>query len=283
MSIQNKCMTINIHVGMWMGYRLDKAKTKEVTDAAGAHEDAARVNKHLVPKDSLKTVVSKVSAVRNHFYANTLPWKDSGDRLITRKRYQTFMGEHSVLRDEFASEVEDFLTRKYLTARDQAEFRMGNMFNPDDYPSTRELRRRFYVSLDIDGIGAAYDFRLDASEDVLQARVTKAMGSLWEKLMKPLQHFAETMGDSEKVFRDTTVSNLRDIVAMLPELNFTDDPALAELGEKIAKSLTPYEAKDLRNNAITRKAVAGEAADILESMRGFMNAFGTQTEEMEDA
>ena len=61
---------------------------------------------------------------------------------------------------------------------------------------------------------------------------------------------------------------------ILPDLNFTDDPDLKRLGEQIKKSLVPFEAKDLRNNAVTRAAVAGEAAEILESMKGFMNAFG---------
>jgi hypothetical protein len=282
MSVQTNCMAINITIGMWMGHRLDKAKTREVTQGAHADDDAARVNKHLVPKESLKGVVSKFSAVRTHFYKNTLPWKDSGDRLITRKRFQPFMNEHAALRDEAMVEVEEFLTRKYLTARDQAEFRMGTMFNPNDYPSPDALRHKFYVRFDIDGISTAYDFRLE-EDNAMQSRITKAVGGLYEKLMKPLTHFAEAMGTPDKIFRDTTVSNLRDIVEMLPELNFTDDPELKALGERIAKSLTPYEAKDLRTNAITRKAVASEASEILESMTGFMHAFGPREEELEDA
>jgi hypothetical protein len=114
---------------------------------------------------------------------------------------------------------------------------------------------------------------LEESEDILQARVTKAMAGLYEKLMKPLEHFADKMGDAECIFRDTTVSNLKDIVAMLPELNFADDPNLTRLGEKIAKSLVPYTAKDLRDKPIVRAAVASEACEILESMRGYMNCF----------
>ena len=279
MSIQNSCMTINLSVGMWMGYKLDKQKTREVTTEAGAHGDAARVNKHLMPKEHLAGAISKGNAVRNHLYQRTLPWKDSGDRLITRKLYTKFMEEHSTLRDAFYAEVEELLTKKYLIAKDQAEFRMGTLFDANDYPSVDVLRRKFYISLDIDGISTAYDFRLEASEDVIQARVTKAMAGLYEKLVKPLSHFADTMSDAEKVFRDTTVTNLRDIVSVLPALNFTDDPELAALGERIEKTLTRYEAKDLRNNKVTRAAVADEAREILESMSGFMNAFGGQSDE----
>jgi hypothetical protein len=277
MSIQKDCMTINVTVGMWMGYKLDKEKTREVTSAAGAEDDAARVNKHLMKKEYLAPTVSKGSAVRNHLYKRTLPWKDSGDRLITRKLFTKFMEEHSVLKDAFYNEVDILLTKWYPTAIDQAHFRMGAMFDPDDYPSIATLRKKFYVSLDIDGITTAYsttdDFRLEGSEDVTQARVTKAMAGLYEKLSKPLAHFAETMSNEEKVFRDTTVSNLRDIVEVLPLLNFTGDPDLAALGDRIGKSLTRYEAKDLRNNKVTRAAAGDEACEILESMQGYMNAF----------
>jgi len=279
MSVQTTCMTIDIHVGMWLGYKLDKVKTKEVTTEAGAADDAARVNKHLMPRESLSKVVSKVSSVRNHFYKNTLPWKDSGSRLITRKRYTPFMEEHVKLRDEFNTEVEEFLTNKYLAARDQAEFRMGSLFDPDDYPSAEMLRRKFYVSFDIDAIGDAYDDRLDKSDEITQARITKAVQGLWEKLSKPLEHFADKMSDAECVFRDTTVSNLKDIVDILPTLNFTNDATLTELGERIGKHLACYEAKDLRTNKVTRRAVADEAREILDSMAGYMNAFGGQSDE----
>lgn len=279
MSIQNNCMILTMSVGEWRGYRLDKTTTHKVTTEAGAASDAARVNKHVVPKEALKDISSACSELRNHFYSKTLPWKDNGDRLITRKLYQTFATEHNVLREKFDEAVNTFIERKYLTARDQAQFRMGDLFDPLDYPSADVLRRKFYVALDIDGVSTSYDFRLEASEDVTQARVTKAMAGLWEKLSKPLANFAERMGTADAIFRDTTVSNLREIVDILPQLNFTDDPELKALGERISKTLTPYEAKDLRNNPVTRKAVADEANEILGMMSGFMNAFGGQSDE----
>lgn len=279
MSIKNECFTVSMSVGVWMGYRLDKETTAKVTTEAGAKADAGRFNKHLVPRDSLSDVVAAVSQLRSHLYSNTLPWKDNGDRLVTRKLFQDFMFAHEKLRNDFNAAVEQFLTVKYQTARDQAEFRMGDLFDESDYPSTTMLRHKFYVALDIDGIGDAYDFRLNTDESIIQSRITKAVGGLWEKLSKPLEHFAAKMGDADCVFRDTTVSNLRDIVEILPALNFTDDPELAALGERIRKNLAGYEAKDLRNNPVTRAAVASEADEILKSMKGFMRTMGGSDDE----
>jgi hypothetical protein len=58
MSIASKAMVLNLQIGLWQGYRLDKEASRKVTQDANANQDAARVNKHLVPKDALADVVT---------------------------------------------------------------------------------------------------------------------------------------------------------------------------------------------------------------------------------
>ena len=65
MSIVNDSMIVNLQIGVWMGYRLDKSASQKVTADAGAVQDAARVNKHLIPKEALKPIVSAAGAVRS--------------------------------------------------------------------------------------------------------------------------------------------------------------------------------------------------------------------------
>lgn len=284
MSIINECMIVNLQVGLWMGYRLDKAASLAVTEQAHADQDAARVNKHIVPKETLKPIITAAGSIRTHFYDKTLPWKDNGDRLLTRKMYTKFIEEHSKLVQNFNGAVEDFLDKTYLRARDQAEFRMGALFNPADYPSTIHLRSRFYVHLDIDAVTTAGDFRvqMDAKEQervkasmeqALQQRVTRAMQDVWTRLAETVKHFGEKMA-SDEIFRDSTVKNLEEIVEVLPDLNVFNDPNLEQIRIDIKNSLTGYEPKELRKDNATRKAVASEAQRIIDSMSGFMNAFG---------
>jgi hypothetical protein len=87
MSITTKAMVLNLQVGLWSGHRLDKEATRKVTEDNNAESDAARVNKHLIPKPAFKDITATATAVRTHFYENTLPWKDNGDRLLTRGMY----------------------------------------------------------------------------------------------------------------------------------------------------------------------------------------------------
>lgn len=286
MSITNDCMVVNLQIGTWMGYRLDKSASAKVTNDAGAEQDAARVNKHLIPKESLKHIVSAAGAVRHHFYEKTLPWKDNGDRLLTRKMYQNFIEEHGRLQGEFYNAVDTFLTVQYPKARDQASFRMGDLFNPDDYPTANELHHKFYVNVDIDAVTEANDFRVQLSsqaeneavrlnmEAAMNARISRAMSDVWARLSTVLGHFATKMSAKDDIFRDSTVKNLEELVAILPSLNVLDDPNLNAICDDISRTVMGYSAKDLRKNEATRAAVADEAKRIMDDMSGFMNAFG---------
>jgi hypothetical protein len=277
-------MIVNLQVGTWLGYRLDKNASAKVTADANAESDAARVNKHLIPKEVLRPIVTAAGAVRTHFYAKTLPWKDNGDRLLTRKMFTKFMEEHGKLVEQFNSAVDDFLSHTYLRARDQAEFRMGGLFNSNDYPSSSHLRSKFYVNLDIDAVTTSNDFRVQLNqkeldgvrksmEDALEGRVKRAMCDVWLRLAETLKHFGDKMAGDE-IFRDSTVKNLEEIVDILPDLNIFNDPDLEQIRLQIVANVIGYEAKELRKNDAVRKQVAGEAAKIMDTMSGFMNAFG---------
>lgn len=283
MSISSKAMVLNLQIGIWQGYRLDKEASQKVTRDAGAEHDAARVNKHLVPKEALKPVVAASSAVRTHFYARTLPWKDNGDRLLTRALYMDFVQEHGALMQQFEDAVGNFLTKDYPAARDQAEFRMGDLFKPDDYPSPLQLRHRFYINLDIDAVTEAGDFRVSLDEEhavavreqmeqAMQDRIGRAMQDIWARLSDVVGHFAKTMGEQDKVFRDTTVRNIEELVDLLPGLNVLDDPTLNAMGAEIRAKLTGIDPKDLRKSKEVRSQAAKDAEDIMARMAGFMNA-----------
>lgn len=274
-SIVKNCLVVNIQLGVWLGHKLDRVTTSKVTDDAGAASDAGRFNKHLIPKECLKEIQTTAGATRAHFYQNTLPWKDNGDRLLTRNIATDFIQAHGGHVEKFHAAVQDFLENKYALAMEQAEFRMGELFNAEDYPDPVKLKRKFYINLDIDGVAETKDVRLQDNEEILQARVTKAMAGLWERLANPLKHFQETMSSEDKIFRDATMGNLREIVDLIPALNFTEDPKLEHIRSEIEAELTQYEPEELRKDKMVRKAVAGKAAEIMEEMSGFMAAFAS--------
>lgn len=284
-ALTQKAMVMNLSIGVWQGYRLDKDASRKVTEDAGAAADAARVNKHLIPKEALAPIVTAQNAIRTHFYANTLPWRDNGDRLMTRKLFLTFIPEHEQLVAAFDETVRKFLDEDYPSAIAKAEFRMGAMFKREDYPSTSELRRKFYATLDIDALTTSGDFRVEIDQEHAdkvraamdanaEARIQTATADVWRRMSETIGYFQQRMADPKAVFRDTTVTNIGELLDLVPGLNVLDDPAIEQVRAAIAKALGGIEAKDIRKDPDLRAELAGEAGKIMDTMRGFMTAFG---------
>lgn len=66
-ALTERAMVMNLSISVWQGYRLDKEASRKVVEEAGAHKDAARVNKHLVPKEALAPVITALGNIRTHF------------------------------------------------------------------------------------------------------------------------------------------------------------------------------------------------------------------------
>lgn len=283
--LTTKAMVMNLSIGIWQGYRLDRDASKRVTEEAGAAADAARVNKHLVPKEALAAIVTAQNAIRTHFYSNTLPWRDNGDRLMPRKQFLVFIPEHEQLKQAFEAEVQKFLDEDYPSAIAKAEFRMGAMFKRDDYPAIGALRGKFYATLDIDAISTAGDFRVEidaehadkvraSMEAALETRLQAAAGDVWKRMAETVGYFQARMADPKAVFRDTTVTNISEMLDLVPGLNVLDDPEIEQVRAAIAKALGGIDAKDIRKDPALRAELAGEAGKIMDTMAGFMKAFG---------
>ena len=284
MGIVNDAMILNIHIGMWSGQRFDRDATSRVTRDNHASHDAARVNKHLVPREALARITSAAGAIRTHYYALTLPWRDNGDRLLTRKMYMQFMNEHAKLRDEFYTEVNQFLEVTYPSSVARAEFRMGDMFDPRDYPEAKFLSSKFYITLDIDAVTEASDFRVTMEDDerknimeqmefAMGERINRAVSDVWTRLHKVVENLHGRLADKDAIFRDSLLSNVRDLAEMIPALNVLEDEALAEIGERTLAMLDGVDPANLRKQPEAREEVADAAQEILGVMGGYMKAF----------
>ncbi len=284
-ALTERAMVMNLSIGLWQGYRLDKDATRRVTDEAGAAADAARVNKHLIPKEDLAAIVTASGAIRTHFYTNTLPWRDNGDRLMPRKLFEKFIPEHEQLVTAFKDEVEIFVRDRYPAAIARAEFRMGSMFNRDDYPTPFDVRRKFYANLDIDPVSTSGDFRVQMDQEHVDSvkaqiearaadRLQAATYDVWKRMAETIGRFHERMAVPDQVFRESTVTSIGELLDLVPGLNVLDDPAIETVRQAIAKSLGGIDARDIRKDPALRSELAGEAKQIMDTMRGFMRAFG---------
>ena len=285
-------MVVNLTQGNWEGRKLDKEAGRKVVSEAGAAMDAATVNKLTVPKEALAPIQTAKGALYNHYLLHTLPWKDNGDRLLSRKMYMRFVEGHEALVAKFNEAVDHFIVNVYPGVVAQAEFRMAGLFKASDYPPAEVLRGKFYAKLSIDAVTEGSDFRVkmdddtvariqEQIEDNLNKRVGAVMEKVWHQLFKALEHYAERMKAEGRLY-DSVKDNLIELCEILPGLNILNDPDLKRMGREIRQRLDGYDMKDLRHpkkGEALKAAAAAEADEIIEQMRGFMAAFGVAPDE----
>jgi hypothetical protein len=98
-NIDTCSMLTEFNASVWTARKLDKSATEAVVSSNNAQaKDAARVNKHLLAgRSELETITKLVGRARTYVYDNTLPWSDSGLRLLVTQQLTSCVSVLSVL------------------------------------------------------------------------------------------------------------------------------------------------------------------------------------------
>jgi hypothetical protein len=282
-NIDTCAMIVELNVSTWTARKLDRKTTDEVIlNKHAKATDAARVNKHLLAgRNELEQINKYVAASRGFMYDNTLPWSDSGQRLLPAVKFLDFDAAMNDRRDVFNNMVADFV-KVYPTLITAQAMQLGSMFNRDDFPSPHEISSKFGWSLGYLPVPKAGDFRIDVGnaaqkdlqdrlEELANKRVADAHKSLWDKLHEHLGRMADrlqvdTIGGEEKPrkFHNTLVTNGLELCDLLKALNITGDQDLENARTALERVLLGLDPEDLRKDMITRQGVLKEVKAITE-------------------
>jgi hypothetical protein len=89
---------------------------------------------------------------------------------------------------------------------------------------------------------------------------------LWVRLKEVVSHMVERLKEPESRFHASLVTNVFELVDLLPLLNVNHDEELNRFGGEIKNRLCRFTARDLKKNEILRVATANDAAKILTEM-----------------
>lgn len=280
MNLNDRALLVQLNISQWTARKYDKRATKEVADAHNTTIAAGRYNKSLLPmNDYLDRVHRKSTVIRTKYYTNTLPWGIEGTQLLPSANYLAFMTDFRNEKSEWEALVLDFVVN-YDDLKSQAKLMLGSLYNEADYPSRDEIMRKFGMDMAIMPVPST-DFRVALSESEigsirsdLEARLREASASamkdVWERLFERVKHIVEKLSDPAAIFRDSMVDNAKEICALLPRLNFADDPDLEALRHEVEHKLTKYHPDALRNDPDLRRDTAAEAKAIMDKMSVFM-------------
>jgi len=277
-SIASSAMLVELNISTWTARKLDKSVTEEVNTTKHASKQAARVNKNLLAGSSeLERIHNLASEIHTWVRLRTMPWSDTGSRLIPTAGFFEFKEEMNKYEDEFDRRVGVFVQQYPNLIAGQA-FKLGAMFSRNDFPSQDVIRGKFNFTLTFSPVPSAGDFRVDIGTEAEKAlreqyeqayndRVDSAMDGIRQRLRTSLEHLSDRLGyegGNKKVFRNSMIENLKQVLVSADLMNLVDDEELRETRDKVEQLIDSVTAKELRKNDHIREDVKSRVDGILD-------------------
>lgn len=278
--IATSAMLVELNISCWTARKLDKDVSNEIDAVKNTKVKAGNYHKHLLAGNPHHEAVVKYAASSRLWnIKQTIPWSDSGPRIVTMENlfnggYKRQLDDR---RDEFYR-LRDVFLGVYPTLISASAFQLGDLFDRDEYPSVEEVAKKFRFSYTLTPIPTAGDFRIEIGEQAkrelieqyelaFNERLEHAMRDLWGRLHECLTHMSERLADDEhgerKRFHGTLLSNARELIDLLARLNITQDPKLEEARRDLQNALLNTELDTLKESDYVRENVKAKVDEIL--------------------
>jgi hypothetical protein len=277
-SISSSAMLVELSISTWTARKLDRTATATVNKQNNADPDVARVNKNLLSGvDQLAAITKYASAVRNWMYAQTLPWSDLGARLVSTATFFDFKRELDAKQVEFYKMVDEFLD-VYPTLISAQAFKLGAMFDRDEFPTVDDLRGKFRLHASFMPVPEVGDFRVDIGNEGMRllqeqyeasynARLNAAMSDVSKRLIEGLAHVSDRLTPDEsgerKMFQRTMLEKLAETVSSVRALNITRNEALDKMAAMTEKAIENVDIDFLKENETARDKLREKVDSIL--------------------
>lgn len=284
--LQNSAMLVDLNISVWTGRKMDKKVADEIDAAKNTKAKAGNYSKHLLAgTKKLEDLQKLVSAIRVWHYEQTLPWSDSGSRLLPMSNFFDYKATLNDYEKQFNELVAEFLT-DYDTLVTAAAFQLGDLFDKDDYPTALRVSTKFNMKYVFLPVPEAGDFRVDVGEagraelreqyeKFYGDKLNEALQDAWTRLHECVKHMSEKLADSAtprmtkegpnstQIFRDSLMTNAYDLCSLLTKLNVTNDPKLEQARQGLEAAISGKCADDLRKSDEVRMQTKAKIDEIL--------------------
>ena len=284
-TLSSSAMLVGLTITGWSARKKDRRATADAAVANHANEQMLNTTKKLIASDKLDAIAKHASRMRAVSGSMTLPWADSGLRMLPTTKYFDYVQTLDKLRAEYLALVQDFIAEYGQLVYDmRAE--LGDLYDPDLYPPVEALAAKFSCSISYLPLPDADDFRLDIPAQALAEvsssyasfyndAVSAAMTDIWKRVHDALAAMTERLDyaddNDKKIFRDTLVTNVLDVIDVMADLNITNDAHMQLQQQQLRKAISgadgkPVTAGDLRKDAGLRQSVRSEVATVLANL-----------------
>jgi len=274
-SISSSAMLVELNISVWTGRKFDKGVSQEIDTQKQTTTRAGNYSKRLFADEPIFDAIQKFAGnSRTYHYHATMPWSDSGLRLLTTTMFFDYQKEITGMEMEFNRLVEQFVNQ-YDKLVLQAQMKLGALFNPDDYPHVDTVREKFRFSVKFAPVPEVGDWRVNVGNEAqemlkesyaeyYQANLEQAYADVWERTHEALKRMSDKLsGDKKQIFRDTLVGNVQEMIDLLDKFNITGDPKMKQAKVKMESALSGITPDALREDDALRHDVKSKVDSLL--------------------
>lgn len=277
-SIASSAVLIDLNISVWTARKLDKNVSKEIDVNKNTTIKAGNYNKHILAgSDQLEAITKLSGEIREWHGKQTLPWSDTGTRLLPMSNFFDYKQQLGIYEAEFKARINTFI-QQYPNIIQGMVYKLGNLFDRSEYPDADKIANKFNLRYTIMPVPETKDFRVDIADDIrdemqkeyqkaYEGRVEAAMGDAWSRLHTTLEHMIDRLsGDDKKIFRNSLVDNALELTNLLTRLNVTNDPRLENARQALEQSLVGVTADELRDSKGARQEILSRVNQIMETI-----------------
>jgi hypothetical protein len=282
--LRESCAAVRVSF-TWFGVRkaLTNEQKSQAAEPFGAEGEYLSACKKLLDTkhEAFKAVTAVRGKVRAHWKSLTLPFPEPGMRLIRQEEVEGFNQQMGGYRDELGMAVRE-LEGHYTELQRTASRRLGNLFNPSDYPPS--LVGLFDVEWDFPNVEppeylrqlnpAIYEQERQRVVSRFDEAVRLAEQAFISELAKLIEHLTERLsqnGDGEpKIFRDTAITNLTEFFQRFRQLNVRSNADLDALVERAQGIVNGVQPQALRDNDSLRQHIATQLSQVQSVIDGML-------------
>lgn len=224
-----------------------------------------------------------INRAKKYWKAVTLPHVDSGVRLIHKDRLAAFSDQLDVFKAELEVAKHD-LAAELDDIRQEAKERLGNLYNPSDYPEG--IPGEFSVNWETREITISDSWK-ELAPEVYQAQVEAAQAKLMVCVQEAEQEFAEQLADAVqkiaqnlngnddgelKTFGPSNLERVKTAVERFKTLNISNNAELDAVFAKAEAVIEGKTAKGIKKDAILRNEMKQAVNKLADDINGMSTA-----------
>ena len=268
----------------WLGVRksLSSSQKDQAANHFGAESKFLSAGKKLIDTShpAFKAVTNVRSQTIAYWKEVSLPFPEPGIRLIRLDAIEEFNQKMALYQVQLEEAVRT-LDQHYEELRNAARERLGELFDPADYPAT--LVGMFAIEHDFPSVEPPQYLQHFSPEmyrqecQRVQSRFDEAVQlaeqAFMEELSRLVEHLTERLSGQDdgkpKVFRDSAIANLTEFFERFRSLNVRSNEQLDELvlsAQRIVQGIEPQQLRDnqwLRQSITTRMTAVQAGLDQL--------------------